>query len=441
VRIAPRIGKCWLPPATVGVARARSGRKRSATNSLPASAGLLVGAIVTIGSPAIEVQDVPPIRQLGAVTAAVADTVGANLTVRVLRGGAVLVNDMSRHRLTLYDSSLRAGRLILDSSGSAVRLYGSGYHNGLLAIAGDSTLFLDNAARAALVIAPSGAIARVTSFPWGPEANPTLDAAAGIANGSLAYTGLPPRIEVPVLGSDQPQSAESDSAPLIRLNLATRRADTLTTMKVGQGPVKYSRIMDTAGYVWSSNTQNPIIALDAWALLSDGTVAVVRTSDYHVDWFKSDGTRIATPPMAHDWHRLTDSEKVALLDSVRRYRVTHPGMQTGRLLSGDGPPKTRSWVPDFIAAEELPDYLPPFTRQFRPAAGAFADADDNIWVQERPVASIDGGPVFAVISRAGVLVDRVQIPGGTSIAGFGPGVVFLQGRMGASGSLARARIR
>ena len=53
----------------------------------------------------------------------------------------------------------------------------------------------------------------------------------------------------------------------------------------------------------------------------------------------------------------------------------------------------------------------------------------------------DAGPVYELVNRAGVLFDRVQLPGGTTLVGFGPGVVYLSARTGAGVSLARARIR
>jgi hypothetical protein len=49
--------------------------------------------------------------------------------------------------------------------------------------------------------------------------------------------------------------------------------------------------------------------------------------------------------------------------------------------------------------------------------------------------------VYDVVSRDGILVDRVQLPGMTSIIGFGPGVVYLAAREGAGIQIARARIR
>jgi hypothetical protein len=67
---------------------------------------------------------------------------------------------------------------------------------------------------------------------------------------------------------------------------------------------------------------------------------------------------------------------------------------------------------------ELPAHKP----AFRPAA-ARADADGNLWIK---TTTLDQGqPVYDVVSAAGVLIDRVELPPFRAIAGFGPGVVYL----------------
>ena len=48
--------------------------------------------------------------------------------------------------------------------------------------------------------------------------------------------------------------------------------------------------------------------------------------------------------------------------------------------------------------------------------------------------------MYDIVNRQGMLVDRIQIPGGTHIVGFGPGVVYLVSREGVGSKLARARI-
>ena len=53
-----------------------------------------------------------------------------------------------------------------------------------------------------------------------------------------------------------------------------------------------------------------------------------------------------------------------------------------------------------------------------------------------------GGAVYDVINRQGVLTDRIQVPPGRVIAGFGPGGVVYMGVLdGTIARIERARVR
>ena len=49
---------------------------------------------------------------------------------------------------------------------------------------------------------------------------------------------------------------------------------------------------------------NPLPQGDDWALLSDGTIAVVRVLDYHVDFYAVDGSHEASERLPFDWKRM-----------------------------------------------------------------------------------------------------------------------------------------
>jgi hypothetical protein len=84
---------------------------------------------------------------------------------------------------------------------------------------------------------------------------------------------------------------------------------------------------------------------------------------------------------------------------------------------------------------DVPDYRPPFGQ-----GAVRADADGRLWV--RTTARVNGQPVYDLVSRQGVITDRVQLPAFRSIAGFGPGVVYLGVRDSVGTThLERARIR
>src|SRR5207244_2396230 len=62
---------------------------------------------------------------------------------------------------------------------------------------------------------------------------------------------------------------------------------------------------------------SPLRSPDEWAVLSDGTVGIVRGHDYHVDWILPDGTHGSTPKLPFDWKRLSDADKQKLIDSAK----------------------------------------------------------------------------------------------------------------------------
>jgi hypothetical protein len=91
---------------------------------------------------------------------------------------------------------------------------------------------------------------------------------------------------------------------------------------------------------------------------------------------------------------------------------------------------------NFVAPDELPDYQPVFF-----ANSVRADTDGRLWVRTIPTKSREGGggAVYDVISGKGELVDRVQVPAGRAIIGFGKGgIVYLAVTEGRTIRLERA---
>ncbi len=78
----------------------------------------------------------------------------------------------------------------------------------------------------------------------------------------------------------------------------------------------------------------------------------------------------------------------------------------------------------------------------------WGDADGNLWVRlygafsvASPDSAVASPQIYDVVNRAGTLVDRVRLPIGARLVGFGPGVVYLTQEAGDVASLVRARIR
>jgi hypothetical protein len=373
----------------------------------------------------------------------------------------VIVNDILGRRVVMFDSSLATFTVIADTTSATASAYGP-RPGGLIAYRGDSTLFIDPASLSMLLIDPSGKIARVMSAPrandvaflvGGPFGTPGFD-----AQGRLVYRA-PPRLNfvgAPPGAGRLPQIPPfPDSAALVRFDLATRKLDTVTWFKTPK--VNLSVTQSPDGGIRVLPIVNPLPQGDDWAILPDGTIALVRGRDFHVDWVSPQGTT-SSPKIPFDWERLSDEAKVAFVDSAKialekarasgqfnfgglgpaparaTTTVTPGGSSTvtttgGPAAGGQIPPLT------MVPPTELPDYKPAFV----PGATR-ADADGNLWI--RTSQNVDARPVYDVVNRKGELIDRVQLPQNRVLVGFGQnGVVYLGVRDGTTAHLEKARIK
>ena len=420
----------------------------------------------------------PPLRALGPALAT-SEPLGAVAAVQALPGGRLLVNDPLRRQVVLLDSLLKPIAVVADTTPATKNAYGA-RNGGLLPFRGDSALFVDPNSLSMLVIDPAGKIARIMAAPrandvffllGGPMGNPGFD-----AKGRLVYRsmGFGPRPAPSAPGQPFTPPALPDSVPIVRYDLATRKLDTAAFVKV-YAP-KFNVVQTENGGMRMSSFVNPIPEVDDWAIMPDGTIAILR-KDYHVDFVDADGKRTSGPKIPFDWQRLTDSAKVAIIDSSKaafeRMRAGGPGGAGGgpMIIAQVGPggpppgagaggggmmviredrvgpgaaPPSRAAAPSsapagpppisFVSPSELPDYRPAFSN-----GSVRADADGKLWVRimsPKPAS----GPEYDVIDRIGKLVDRVVLPVGTTIAGFGAGGTVYLGVRDASGvHVVRAR--
>jgi hypothetical protein len=431
--------------------------------------------------------ELPPIRQLGAISATATEKLGVISSIRPLSDGRVLVNEPSSRRVLLFDAKLDKFTVVADSTSATANAYG-GRVAGLIGYLADSTLFVDPQSLSMLVLDPVGKVARVMSVPSAQDAMAFAGAigSAGMdRQGRLIYRASPRfdfRGAGPGAAGGPPRMPEMpDSAPIFRIDLSTRKIDTLAYIKTQK--IKMNVTQGENGRVTMTSEINPLPTVDEWAVVSDGSVALVRGRDYHIDWVSTDGSRISSPKIPFEWQRLSDEDKVAFIDSVKAARerlganapvpVTPGGGGTAPApanAAGAPPPgaggETRVMVfaggaggeggaarggppgpgggfnvnaapPAFVAPSELPDYKPVFLNGF-----VRADADGNVWIRTIPTKAIAGGPVYDVVNRKGELVERVQVPVGRTITGFGPGgVVYLTTREGPTTKLEKATVR
>jgi hypothetical protein len=438
-----------------------------------ASLALLPAAALGAQQP----QQQPKHRSLGATVASSKDSIGTVSQVRQLPGGRVLVNDAATRRVLMLDSTLAVIGVVADSTSATANAYAS-RSGSLIPYRGDSTLFVDPQSMSMLVFDPTGKNVRTMSVPRSQDAFSLTMAGTGFdAAGRLVYRSMPAMMMRGAPGAaGGPMSPPSipDSAAIVRIDLATRKVDTVAHIKTPK--VNMQMTQNEGGRITMQSQINPLPQADDWAVLADGSIGIVRARDYHVDLVNADGSITSAPKVPFDWQRLTDEDKVALIDSVKaareRMMASAPagggnpamaGAMAGMTVTrfemsgaaageprrrGDGstpPPSGTAAGPSFSAPQitfvppsELPDYKPPFF-----PGSVRADADGNLWVRTVPTRIVPGGPIYDVINRKGELVERVQVPADRTIVGFGAGgVVYLASRDAAVGTrLERARVR
>lgn len=484
----------------------------------------------------VTLSGLPPVRRIESAQAISTLSLGAITTVRQLSDGRVLLNDGTRRRLLLLDSTLAEVGIVLDSLTEVENAYGT-RAGSLIPYRGDSTLFIDPVAYAILVLDEKGRIARVRSVPRAQDVN-WLSSATGQygypgfdTKGRLVHR-IPAQAARPAVAppSNMPYFPQPpDSAFIVGVNLDTRKVDTLGAVRIAKSTFTIRTSAD--GDFDISSVSSPLPLLDDWAVLPDGTVAFVRGRDYRIEYLSGDGTVTSSEKLPFEWTRMTDDDKTRMMDSIgtvqaKRDQTSYvtntivwsntlskpfpagftvfpgyvlpqgfpgdwilpkglsfpsgyvfacppgtPAVASPGAPAGTTPPSVSASAPgtpgapprpacmpnpytDFYGngytptaprfrpqklfpALELPDYRPPL-----PQNAVRADADGNLWIRTVPAKPVPGGPVFDIVSRKGTIVDRIQLPPGYSLAGFGPGrVVYLSTRDAKGLHLARVRLK
>ncbi|MEP6731176.1 MAG: hypothetical protein ABJE10_11085 [bacterium] len=375
-------------------------------------------------------QEPIPIRKLGPAIATSRATFGLIGGVRELRDGRLLVNDIENRKLLVLNATLaESSTLADDSTGGSAPAYG-GSPARMITYRGDSTLLVEPDLLSMQVIGPRGTLGHARAIPNAEQVKSLVSAAAGTPGfdrgDHLVYRVLPPAQQtyrangVWTIGKESP-----DSAPIVRASLKARKVDTVAYTRIT--PAKLVVVEGPKGKMIAATAYNPLPVSDEWVVVSDGSIAILRSSDYHVDWITPDSKRSSSPRIAFDWHRLTGKEKTGMIEGVVRDVAVARSRSSGATAALPFP---------MVAASDLPDYTPPFAR-----GSILADEDGRIWVQTSAIYANVTGVVYDVIDRQGRLIDRVEIPNRRLIVGFGQsGVVYLASE-GTARQLEKTRIR
>ncbi|MBX3134192.1 MAG: hypothetical protein KF689_12495 [Gemmatimonadaceae bacterium] len=217
----------------------------------------------------------------------------------------------------------------------------------------------------------------------------------------------------------RPQQA--DSAALVRFDRGTRRLDTLAYVKLARGNTQMSggqgnmRMMIGAA--------NPLTPRDEWTVFPDGRVAIVRGTDYRVDFILPNGTRQAGAPIAYTPVRMNAAE-IRYEEGLRNAARAN---QMSMLVSNNNGQISRSaqMGPGANAPplEPLTDW-PATKPAFRPGlASVLARPNGELWVRRTENAQARG-TLYDVINAQGAVAFQVRIPEGLTLVGFGQNTIY-----------------
>ncbi len=365
---------------------------------------------------------VSPLSSSVNVLATSPETFAGFVTLRRLMNGQVLVNDTRGRRILLLDANLKVIRTVADSTRGAPIAYGR-RPGMMVSYAADSTAFVDGSDISVLVLDEKGRSVRTMALRQTRDASFISDARFGKLtfdkSGNMIYKAGPaffsPSKEL--FAGMSGVMLPKDSAPLVRVNSASRAIDTITFIHT---PVPSMRGgVSSDGVPIFISVLNPLDTFDDWAVLSDGTIGVFRGRDFTLELFDSTATRNAVK-VPFKWRRLSDFEKAALIDSAKARRgfpagaVSVPGSGTSRI--------------QFVDPSELADYFPAFGPN-----SVLRDNKDNFWVKTLPTTQT-ATFTYEIIDRTGKMLRKILVDKNSEILSIDrDGSVFLLTRIEETG--------
>lgn len=333
--------------------------------------------------------------------------------LRELKDGRVLVADAREKTLQVIDLA-RGTAMAVGRTGAGPGEWGT--PTTLHALPGDSTLMLDYANQRIFLVAPDGKPAPSQRFPDGAMFSADLIGIDGSGRMLMKQSRRPSGPTDPSVGV----------ADVIVVNRSTGRADTLASLSEPKGEHMAARVLPGGMMQWSTNL--PLAARDLAAIASDGRVAIVRAAPYRVEWIAPNGARVMGPVAQPPSIPVTRAEKEAFARSQLRPGGIIVAGPSGTPPSAKGSPSPRPRVPAMSKSDlekmmspdqRWPDVKPPFLENAVQVA-----PDGKVWVL-RARAHDDPVPTFDIFDAGGRVVERVALPAGTRLAGFGKGALYL----------------
>lgn len=361
-----------------------------------------------------EAQPDAAMRTLGAPASEHSEPFSSIGSLRELSDGRVLVTDIIEERILVLD--LRRGRA------TSIGRIGSGpvefsRPGPLLPAGGDTTWMLDSDNARLVRIHPDGTLGQSFSL-LAREGPFRTDESGTRVTVDRPRSSIHPQYIDPLgrmfeekrVGvSQRSDRITRDSAAILRWDLTSGVADTLAWLYTASSFATATARPPGRVAVFTTSVHVPFNSRDAWAMGRDGSIAIVRAGEYHVEWITPDLRLIVGEPIPYERIRITESDREEAIG-----RTVAAAARAAERMPVDAA------APDLAPAMrrmEWPGYKPPFT------GDPHVDPANRVWIPLTP--SRVGDPVtYDVVDRTGRRVERVRMPPSTIIIGFGATSIY-----------------
>jgi hypothetical protein len=360
-------------------------------------------------------------RQLPAAEAMFEEPFSSVTALRELPNGKVLVADARDKMLSMVD--FKAGtQTKLGREGSGPAEYGLPMR--LLYGRGDSAVLFDLGNQRYMSISADGKLG--ATFMQEAAAPPSAGGGARVmsiamprtsdARGRMYYESSPFS-----MGPDgQPKAA--DSAAILRWDRESKRVDTLAWVRL---PKSNAQVSGSQGNVrFSIGSANPLLPRDEWTVFPDGRLAIVRATDYHVDWVMPDGRKSSSPANKYTPIKMTAAEikaEEALRNAARANSVSismnNNNGNVTRSMGVGAPPG----APPLEPLTDWPEVKPPFRRG---EGTVVAAPNGDLWVRRTTAVNESKGALYDVIGTDGKVMYQVRFPERVNLVGFGKNTLY-----------------
>lgn len=322
--------------------------------------------------------------------------------LRELPDGRVLIADRIEERVWIAD--LATGKLAqIGRAGTGPTEYR--LPTTLLWMPGDSTLLIDEGNTRIGIIAPPPVLTMQRSFRMDLPGAPASNSVRAVDERGRYYTQSP-------FWTPRPR-AMGDSVYLLRTVANGGAADTLGVVLGITRPPNANRPRLTPGF--------PFVAMapqDSWNVRRDGTIIIVRSNPYRMEWINPDGSKVAGAPIPYTPIKVTKDEQRSFTRQFLANSPTSGRGEDGGMSATPSSAMTEERVREMVSTNAFAEFKGPTTGR-APLFGV----NGTVWV-ERAVPH--GEPAqFDVLSPRGEPLERIQLGKDRRLAAIGQASLYV----------------